>query len=233
MGIILLKIGLFLLAYILGSIPSGLIIGKVFLKINLNEHGSKNIGASNALRVMGPFYGVLTLVFDALKASIPILLAKYLFPSFISGFDTYVTIFNRSFDYAIMYGVAAIIGHTFSIFLGFKGGKAVASSLGVVFTLTPIIGVVALVSYFATVLITKYASVGSTIAALSVGIGTIILFSIKGVLVEQLFVLIIYIALILFIFIKHIPNYKRLLKGAENKLVFGKKKDTEEKEEIE
>lgn len=227
MGLIILKIGLFLAAYLLGSIPSGLIIGKIFLKINLDEHGSKNIGASNAFRVMGLKYGILTLFFDALKAAIPVILAKYLFPLMISDFSTYLILFNKSFDYAILFGVAAILGHTFPIFLNFKGGKAVASSLGVVFSLTPIIGVLALIVYFTVVLITKYASLGSTFAALAVGIGTSIQFLIQDILVEQTFVLIIYWALILFILIRHIPNYQRLFKKTEKKLEFKKKNDVE------
>lgn len=227
MGLIILKIGLFLAAYLLGSIPSGLIIGKIFLKINLNEHGSKNIGASNAFRVMGVKYGVLTLFFDALKAAIPVILAKYLFPAVFDNFSTYITVFNQTFDYAIVFGIAAILGHTFPIFLKFKGGKAVASSLGVVFSLTPIIGILALIVYFTTVFITKYASLGSTFAALAVGIGTIIQFLIQDILVKQTFVVIIYWALILFILIRHIPNYKRLLKKTEKKLEFKKNKDLE------
>lgn len=123
MGLILLKIGLFLFAYLLGSIPSGLIIGKIFLKINLKEHGSKNIGASNAFRVMGVKLGLLTLFFDAIKGAIPVILAKYVFPASIDGFEVYLTMFDRTFDYAILFGVAAILGHTFSIFLKFEGGK--------------------------------------------------------------------------------------------------------------
>ncbi len=228
MGIILLKIGFFFVAYLLGSIPSGLIIGRVFLKINLNEHGSKNIGASNAFRVMGIKLGLLTLFFDALKASVPVLFVKYLFPFLISGFNTDFTLFNNIFDYAIIYGLAAIFGHTFSMFLGFKGGKAVASSLGVVFTLTPYIGILALVVYFTTVFITKYASLGSTFAALAVGTGTFLQFYIQDVLVNQTFVLVVYFLMITFIIIKHIPNYKRLINKTESKLEFKKKDQPEQ-----
>lgn len=227
MGLIILKIGLFFLAYILGSIPSGLIIGRAFLKINLNEHGSKNIGASNAFRVMGVKLGLLTLFCDVIKAAIPVLLAKYLFPAIITGFETYITIFGQTFDYVILYGVAAILGHTFSIFLKFKGGKAVASSLGVVFAMTPLIGILALIVYFLTVFLTKYASLGSTFAALAVGIGVVVQFIIQDIIVEQTFVLIMYYALILFIIIRHIPNYKRLIAGTEKKLEFGKNKEAE------
>lgn len=228
MGLIFIKIGLFLGAYLLGSIPSGLIIGKIFLKINLNEHGSKNIGASNAFRVMGVKLGILTLFFDVIKGAIPVLLAKYLFPNIITGFDTYMILFNQTFDYVILFGVAAIFGHTFSVFLNFKGGKAVATSLGVVFALTPIIGVLALVVYFSTVILTKYASLGSTFAALAVGIGTVVQFLIQDILVEQTFVLIMYFLLIMFIIIRHIPNYKRLASGTEKKLELSKSKKIEE-----
>ncbi len=224
MGIMSLKLGLFLIAYLLGSIQSGLIIGKLFFKINLNEHGSKNIGASNAFRVMGTKYGIMTLFFDAFKASLPILIAVYLLPAIVTGFDTNIILFGNSFDYSVLYGIAAILGHTYCIFLKFQGGKAVASSLGIVFTLTPIIGVIALVVYFLTVYLTKYASLGSTFAAIAVGAGTMILFWIKGNFIEQTFLMIVYGLIIAFVFIKHIPNYKNLLNKTEKKLVFGKKK---------
>jgi glycerol-3-phosphate acyltransferase PlsY len=231
MGLILLKIGLFLFAYLLGSIPSGLIIGKIFLKINLKEHGSKNIGASNAFRVMGVKLGLLTLFFDVIKGAIPVILAKYVFPATIDGFEVYLTMFDRTFDYAILFGVAAILGHTFSIFLKFEGGKAVATSLGVVFALTPIIGVLALIIYFIVVFITKYASLGSTFGCLVGGVGATIQFLIQGIIVEQTFVLVMYWALILLIVIRHIPNYKRLIAGTERKLEFKKKKQPEENNE--
>lgn len=201
----------------------------MFLNIKLNEHGSKNIGASNAFRIMGVKLGLLTLFFDALKAAIPVLMMKHLFPNLIDGFNTSFTMFNQVFDYCILYGVAAIFGHTFSIFLGFKGGKAVASSLGVVFSMTPIIGVLALVVYFTVVLITKYASLGSTFAAFAVGVGTLVQFIIEKNVVEQTFVLIVYTLMIAFIFIKHIPNYKRLINKTESKLEF-KKKSTDKTE---
>lgn len=219
MGIILVKIGLFLLAYLLGSIPNGLIVGKVFLKIDLREEGSKNIGTSNALRVMGLYLGALTLLLDVLKGAVVILIATYVLPEAYST----MTIFGNLYNTAILYGVMAVIGHTFSIFINFKGGKAVGASLGVVFSLTPIIGLVALFTYIVVVLLTKYASVGSTIAALSVGIGTIIQFAILGTINENLFLIIVYWLMILFIFYKHIPNYKRLLKKEENKMTLGNK----------
>ena len=228
MGLILLKIGLFFLAYLIGSIPNGVWIGKLFLNINLTEHGSKNTGASNAIRVMGLKLGILTLILDAFKASFVIILAKYLFPLMIYDFTTTITIFSKTYDYSIVYGLFAIIGHTFSLFLKFKGGKAVAPSLGIVITLTPYIGILAIVVYTIVVLLTKYASVGSTFAAFAVGIGTIVQFLIQGNFQKQLFVVIVYWLMILFIFYRHIPNYKRLIKGTETKMKLGKKAKDEQ-----
>lgn len=227
MGISLLKIGLLFVGYILGSIPSGLLIGKAFLGIDLREHGSKNIGASNAIRVMGLKLGALTLFFDALKSATIVILVKYLLPLWIPDFNL-LLLFNQITDISIFYGVAAILGHTFPIFLRFKGGKAVAASLGVVFALTPIPAVLCLITYILVVIITKYASLGSTFAALVVGISTTIQLLITNTLKENVVMLGLYWVLILFIFIRHIPNYKRLIKGEENKMYFIKKKEKDE-----
>lgn len=224
MGITLLRISLLVLGYLLGSIPSGLLVGKAFLKIDLREHGSKNIGASNAIRVMGLKLGALTLFLDAFKSAIIVILVKYLIPIGIEDFNL-ITINNYVLDISIFYGVAAIMGHTFPIFLKFKGGKAVAASLGVTLALTPIPGILCLITYILVVIITKYASLGSTIAALVVGTGATLQLIITDKLKENLVMIILYWLLIIFIFIRHIPNYKRLIKGTENKMYFIKKKE--------
>lgn len=225
MDYIFLKIGLFLLAYLLGSIPNGLIVGKAFLKIDLREHGSKNIGASNAIRVMGPKLGFLTLFLDALKAAIVVILVKYILPNVLTDFQVTLDLFNQTFDVSVLFGMVAILGHTFPVFLKFKGGKAVAASLGVVLTLTPVPGVICLLVYLITVKVTHYASLGSTLAAISVGIATFIQLLIQNRLQTDSFMFVIYVALILFIFIRHIPNYKRLLNGTEKKMGFSKKEN--------
>lgn len=224
MGILVLKIGLFIVAYIAGSIPSGLLVGKAFLGIDLREYGSKNIGASNAIRVMGAKLGFLTLFLDAFKSAIIVILVKYIIPIWITDFNI-VTLFDQTVDISLLYGVGAILGHSFPLFLRFKGGKAVATSLGVVMALTPIPGILCLITYLLVVIITKYASLGSTFAALMVGVSTFVQLLITDSLKEQLFMFVMYWILIGFIFIRHIPNYKRLLKGEENKMYLFKKKD--------
>lgn len=224
MEITLLRIGLLIVGYLLGSIPSGLLVGKVFLKIDIREHGSKNIGASNAIRVMGLKLGALTLFLDAFKSAIIVIFVKYLIPLWIPEFNL-LNINNYILDISIFYGVAAIMGHTFPIFIKFKGGKAVASSLGVTFALTPIPAFLCLLTYILVVIITKYASLGSTIAALVVGTAATLQLIITKTLTENLVMIILYWILIGFIFIRHIPNYKRLIKGTENKMYFIKKKE--------
>ncbi len=218
----LLQLGLIIVAYLVGSIPNGLWIGKVFLGIDIRQLGSKNIGTSNAIRVMGLKYGILTFLLDALKGALPILLVYLLRRT--NDLETTIEIFNRAYDYAILFGVVAVIGHTFPIFNQFKGGKAVASSAGIVLSLTPFAGIACILVYIAVVAITKYASLGSTFAALTVFIVSLLEFYLPDKsLLDNLFVIIIYALMILFIFYRHIENYKRLFKGTENKMSFKKK----------
>lgn len=218
----LLQIGLIVVAYLVGSIPNGLWIGKVFLGIDLRQLGSKNLGTSNAIRVMGIKYGILTFVLDAFKGALPIILVYILRAT--NDFQTNLTLFNQTYDYAILFGVVAVIGHTFPIFNKFKGGKAVATSAGIVLSLTPIAGIACILVYIAVVAITKYASLGSTFAALTVFIVSLFEFMIPdGKLIDNLFVIIVYGLMILFIFYRHIENYKRLIKGTENKMTFKRK----------
>ncbi|CCV65901.1 Glycerol-3-phosphate acyltransferase [Paracholeplasma brassicae] len=222
MEIILLQIGLFIASYLIGSIPSGIIVSKVFMGIDLREHGSKNIGTSNAIRVMGIKLGILVFLLDALKGALPILLVR-LMGHLVGDMSTYITIFNQSFNYEILFGVTAILGHTFPLYIGFKGGKAVAASCGVVLVLTPIPGVLCILAYIIVVAITKYASLGSTIAALVVLISTLVQLLVQGRLYEEMFMFVFYTLLVIFIFVRHKDNYKRLLNGTENKMSFKKK----------
>lgn len=224
MGIIILKIGLFILAYLLGSIPSGLIVGKAFKGVNLHEEGSKNIGTSNAIRVLGTKLGLLTLVMDVLKTVTVLVLVHYLLPLWIPEFSTIIKYNNYNLNYSIIYGLIAIIGHAYSIFLKFKGGKAVASSFAVVLVITPIAALVGMIFYIVVVLITKYASVGSTLGVLGVILSSTIQFIIQKSLIDNLVICGAYLFMAVLIAFKHIPNYKRLINGTEKKVYLIKKK---------
>ena len=118
------EISVLILAYLLGSIPSGLWIGKVFFHINLREHGSGNTGTTNTFRILGKKAGIIVFAIDFLKGTLAVLL-----PTFfgIQGISPMV------------FGLLAVLGHTFPIFAGFKGGKAVATSAGVLLGFSPIL----------------------------------------------------------------------------------------------
>ena len=209
------------LSYLIGSIPFGLIIGKGIKGIDIREYGSGNIGSTNAIRVLGKKVGYLVFLCDVFKGMLVIIILKLLDSNGV--WTTPIEFF--------FYGAAAIIGHSFSIFLNFKGGKAVATSLGVVLILTPISAIACLIVFLIILLISGYVSLASTGATLTVIITTWILYAIgyqaTNVLdyfisSPGLVVAICYTVLSSLIILKHTKNYKRLLNGTESS--FKKKK---------
>lgn len=195
---------LILTAYVLGSIPNALWVGKVFKGIDVREHGSKNTGSTNAARVLGAKLGILTLVLDIVKGSIPVILAL------IMRADLIENVANISNIDAILIGVSAIIGHSFSIFMKFKGGKAVATTVGVFIVLVPKALLLAAVVFFAVFLLTRYVSLSSMIGAVSLPIFIYLLY---GNIPYIIFGGIIAILII----IRHKSNIERLINGTETK----------------
>ena len=212
-----LAIILLILSYLLGSIPFGLIIGKAAGK-DLRTSGSGNIGSTNAVRILGFKLGLLAGLCDVIKGTLVIFVIYILEANNV--WHNPIVIDGESI-YAV-YGLAAVIGHCFSIFLKFKGGKAVATSLGVLLATVPLAGVAALVFFFPVVLITKYVSVSSTAAAIG---ATLTSFIVYGLIIGNgLYTSIVVLVLSITIIIKHIPNYKRLANGTENKFSSKNKK---------
>lgn len=204
-----------LLSYFIGSIPSGLIIGKLAKQTDIREHGSGNLGATNAIRVLGPKYGSIVLVMDVLKGGLPILLARHAFKTDIDP---------------IIFGIFAVVGHVYPIFAGFRGGKAVATSGGVLLFYQPIIFVLGILAFLITLFISKIVSVSSTVAALTV-LALTLLFNLHPQLQKLFFdgefnviFVICIVILCSFIFIRHIPNYRRLIQGTERKITDSKRK---------
>ena len=204
-----MEIGILLLiiSYLIGSIPFGLIIGKAAGK-DIRKSGSGNIGTTNVVRTLGIKLGLLAAVCDIAKGTI-ITILVYILEG--AGIWRNPFVINGDSLYAL-YGLVAVIGHCFSIYIKFKGGKAVATSLGVLFTVVPWAAVAALIGYGFVLLITGFVSLSSTIAAIS---AVIVTFIVYGYINGQLFTSIIILLLALMIFIKHIPNYKRLIAGTE------------------
>lgn len=196
-----------ILSYLLGSIPTSYIVGRLWKGIDLRKHGSGNVGATNTFRVLGPIPGVTVLLGDILKGLVAVLLITRLVVSgSISG--AWIKVFC---------GLAAICGHNWTIFLKFRGGRGVATSIGVFFGLVPqAIGITMIVGV-AIIALSRYVSLGSISGAI---LFPILVYHFKISLPYLFFSLL----ASLLVLIKHIPNIKRLIKGKENKLSFRRKR---------
>lgn len=185
------------ICYLLGSIPFGYIVGKLFKKIDIRELGSGNIGATNVFRILGPSLASLVLIGDIGKGIFSIYLVRYL------NIDNLLIL--------TIAGLVVICGHDWSLFLGFKGGKGIATTFGVVFALNPTISILALIIWGVVLVTTRYVSLSSIFAVISIFI-FIILF-------KQPYEYIIFSAIILVLGIfNHKDNIKRLRSGNERKI---------------
>jgi len=199
------------LAYLMGSFSSAVWIGKWFYNTDVREHGSGNAGATNTIRVLGTRAGVIVMVLDIVKAWGAVMLA-HLF-AINSWTDAQLV------DYKIVVGSLAVLGHVFPVFTGFKGGKGVASLVGVIIALySPYIFLLVLAWFLTVFILTRYVSLASVTASIFFAVLAIFIFH------EQNTYLIVLAALIaVFVPLTHHKNIKRLLKGEENKLSFRKK----------
>lgn len=183
--------------YLLGSIPFGYIVGKLFKKVDIRELGSGNIGASNAFRILGPSLASLILIGDIGKGILSIYLVRYF------NIDNLLIL--------TIAGLVVILGHDWSLFLGFKGGKGIATTFGVVFALNPTISILAVTIWVIVLIITKYTSLSSILAMISILVFTI--------LFKQPYEYIVFSAIIIVLSIfKHKENIKRLKLGKERKI---------------
>ena len=182
-------------AYLLGSIPTGLIFGKLIWKKDLRRFGSHNIGATNAWRVIGKKAGLLIFILDFIKGQLGVLLGMCLL---------------ASPGAMVVGGLFAMLGHMFPIFLGFKGGKGVATGLGVISALMPKITAIVFIVWLVLTLITRYVSVASIVAAV---LTPILAAAFKEPTIYFLFALIAAVCIVL----RHKENIQRLKAGRENK----------------
>ena len=181
-----------IVSYLMGSIPFGLILTKLFLNKDIREIGSGNIGATNALRTGNKLIGYSTLIFDIAKAIIPVIYVKFNYPDLI-----YIA------------SLCAFLGHVFPIWLKFKGGKGVATYVGILFSINIILGLVFVASWVFIFLLSKYSSLSSIIGSLSVPIYILI----TGQINDAIFFTIMFIL----IFFTHRENIKRLKNKEESK----------------
>lgn len=194
------------LAYILGSIPFALIVGKIGYGIDIREHGSGNLGGTNTFRVLGKKAGLIVTSADILKgtlaASLPLIfgLGDLLHP--------------------LLIGIAAVIGHTYPIFAKFKGGKAVATSAGVLLAYSPLLFLILLISFFVSLFISKYVSLSSMIAGI-IGI-------IYSLFTGDIPLIIVISLLASFVIYRHRSNISRIINGTEPKIKWMSKKSSNE-----
>lgn len=197
------------IAYLIGSINSSILISKAVTGKDIRTSGSGNAGATNMLRTMGKKYAVITLLIDILKGVVALLLAKLAINLGAYTSATYIA------------GVAVVLGHNFPVFFGFKGGKGVATSLGVVLLLDWKIGLITLVVALAVMAISKYVSLGSITAAVVFMVLQIMAMAVTDAFdIARLICVLILGGLLI---IRHRANIARLANGTENKLGSKKK----------
>lgn len=199
-------------AYLIGSVPFGYIAGRLN-GIDLREHGSRNIGATNAVRVLGKGWGIPVFVMDFLKGFAPLLYMKYHLGGDITEFSPAA----MGWFLGVMF--ALILGHTFTCFLKFKGGKGVATTGGCLFALSPWVGGAALLSWIVSMIFTRYVSFSSIMA----GVGMIVAAGIelwgeeKTYSVADYMVLGLLAIILVLVTVKHRANIGRILNGTEPK----------------
>ncbi len=207
--------------YLLGSIPTAVWIGKFFYKIDVREYGSGNAGATNTFRVLGKRAGVPVLLIDILKGFAAVSLAY---------FSPYTPNSNQFINLELVLGIASLVGHIFPLFASFRGGKGIATLLGVVLGVHPYGALICMVIFLIVLLISSYVSLSSMISALCFPI--IVIFVFKTTVPS----LIIFSSLIaIMVLITHQKNIERILRKEESKskLIKKKKKETSDVLEVE
>ncbi len=184
----------FICGYLSGSVPYGLLLGKMFGLGDIRKAGSGNIGATNVLRVGGKKLAILTLLLDGLKGAIPVLIAG-----------------RVHMDYAIVAAFGAFIGHLFPVWLRFKGGKGVAVALGISFALSWKVGLILCLIWLAVALVSKYSSLSALVAF---GLSPIV----AGLMTADIQIITVLFFIAVMVWAKHHGNIRRLLDGSESKI---------------
>ena len=210
---------LMILSYVVGSLPSGVIIGKVFKQIDIRHHGSKNTGTTNSIRVLGWGLGILVFILDIVKGAAVIWLIRDLIkdPALYEFGNHHVSILA-------IYGLMAAVGHVFSIFLKFKGGKAVATTSGIMLAIEPWTFVFAVLVFLILTLISRYVSISSTVIATIILLLYIVRASLPNWFAStsnwptRIVDASVIFACFIIIILRHQANYQRLQAGIENRV---------------
>ncbi len=192
------------LAYLIGSIPTAVWVGRIFYGKDVREYGSGNAGATNTFRVLGKKAGIPVLLFDILKGSFSVFLAHF--------FVTYQTGTADFVNYQLVLGVGALLGHIFPVYVGFRGGKGIATLLGIMIAIHPQAAFSCIGVFLIVFLLTKYVSLGSMISSVCFPLLIILVFKSE---IPSLVIFSIFIAIM--VLITHQKNIERLLRRDESK----------------
>jgi glycerol-3-phosphate acyltransferase PlsY len=201
-----------ILAYLIGSIPTSVWIGRIFYNIDVRKEGSGNAGATNTIRVLGYKAGIPVLLLDIFKGWFAVYISNFFWDGTLT--------FPDLVDFDIILASAAVVGHVFPIYVGFKGGKGIATLLGIGIALFPYGALIAVVIFAITLIITGYVSLSSIVASVTFPIVELIFLGNT----EYISLTILAIAVAVFVPLIHHKNIQRLLKGEESKFTIKRKK---------
>ncbi|CAN5859495.1 glycerol-3-phosphate 1-O-acyltransferase PlsY [soil metagenome] len=203
---------LIMIAYLLGSIPTALIVSKKYFGIDIRDYGSGNMGATNTFRVLGSKYGTLVMVFDILKGMAAVSLYNFL-PHYLSNE------LDRT-NFMIGLGLAAVIGHVFPIFANFKGGKGVATLFGMILAVQPVVAISCVGVFLLVLFLTRYVSLSSILGALMLPVSVLWIWN-EHEIMYRIFALLVAFMVLL----THQKNIGRILRGVESRIPILKHRD--------
>ncbi|MFH1320838.1 MAG: glycerol-3-phosphate 1-O-acyltransferase PlsY [Bacteroidota bacterium] len=212
----LINITALIIAYLLGSVASAVWIGQIFYGTDVREYGSGNAGATNAFRVLGKKAGIAVLLLDSLKGWLAVNISHLLH---LTGIGHYIPGTEQFVDLQLAFGIAALLGHIFPVYVGFRGGKGIATLLGIILAVHPTAALISIGVFVIVLLTTRFVSLGSMIAALAFPVVIILVYETT---VPSLIIFSLSIAIL--VLITHQKNIERLIKKEESKAnIYGSK----------
>lgn len=211
------------LSYLVGSIPTSIIVSKLSRGIDIRNYGSGNAGGTNVMRVLGWKQGLLVILLDALKGVLAVVVIARM--HYGSMPFTNATPFDDFTLVQIIAGISAVIGHIWTVFAGFRGGKGIATALGMLLMISTVDMLIAIGVFVVVVTISRYVSLGSIVAAITVPLTLVVRENIFNVHIQGYNTLLPFVIILtMLVIFTHRKNVVRLFNGSENKLSFSKKK---------
>lgn len=210
---------LIIIAYLIGSVPTALIISRKYFGIDIRDYGSGNMGATNAFRILGPKFGIIIMVLDIIKGMLAVGLFYFL-PEYLSN-----ELLRTNFMIGL--GLSAVLGHIFPIFANFKGGKGVATILGMLIAIQPVVALCCLAVFAIVLFFTRYVSLSSILAAIMLPVSVLWIWNEHEIL-YRVFALLVALMVVL----THQKNISRLIKGHESRMPILKHRDKRKAEEL-